>query len=118
MLYYEYAGDVGDNMDSKHTSNTVEQSQASSATQYAMPTKANWRQARPPKPADAKQDLDLQAGAAFLAGVVHLFCACMTRFMQQNVFSGDTTTSDSSAPMQHTSTWVCFDFTCVTLAMQ
>lgn len=56
------------------TSNTVEQSQASSATQYAMPAKANWRQARPPKPADTKQeqpDPDLQAGAAFLAGAVN-----------------------------------------------
>lgn len=81
MPYCESAGDVGDNMGSKHASNTIEQSQVSSASQNAMPTKANWRQARPPKPADIEQeqpDPDLQAGAAFLAGVVYLFCACKT----------------------------------------
>ena len=70
----ECAGNVGDNMGLTHSSHTVEQLQASSTTQYAMPTKANWRQARPPKPADIKQeqpDPDLQAGAAFLAGVAY-----------------------------------------------
>ncbi|KAL3145363.1 hypothetical protein ABBQ38_001617 [Trebouxia sp. C0009 RCD-2024] len=65
------SGDVGDNMGSPHSSKPVEQSQASSATQYALPAKANWRQARPPKAVSVKQEQpepDLQAGAAFLAG--------------------------------------------------
>lgn len=49
------------------------QSQLSSATQHVPHAKANWRQARPPKAADMKQeqqDNDLQSGAAFLAGIV------------------------------------------------
>lgn len=66
------AGTVADNM----TEGTKEsQSQVSSATQHVPLAKANWRQARPPKAADVKQeqqdqDHDLQSGAAFLAGIV------------------------------------------------
>ena len=49
------------------------QCQVSSATQHVAHAKANWRQARPPKAADVKQeqpDPDLQNGAAFIAGTV------------------------------------------------
>ena len=49
------------------------QSQLSSATQHVTHAKTNWRQARPPKNADVKQeqpDPDLQNGAAFIAGIV------------------------------------------------
>ena len=49
------------------------QSQLSSATQHVTHSKANWRQARPPKAADVKQeqpDPDLQNRAAFIAGTV------------------------------------------------
>lgn len=62
------SGPVDDSMAGgpKHDS----QSQVSSATQHVAHAKANWRQARPPKASDIKQeasDLDLQAGAALLA---------------------------------------------------
>ncbi len=53
------------------------QSQLSSATQHVPAAKANWRQARPPKGAEVKQeqpDPDLQAGAAFLAGAACKIC--------------------------------------------
>ena len=65
------AGPVDDSMAGgpKHDS----QSQVSSATQHVAHAKANWRQARPPKASDIKQeasDLDLQAGAALLAGII------------------------------------------------
>ncbi len=49
------------------------QSQLSSATQHVTHAKANWRQARPPKAVDVKQeqpDPDLQNGAEFVAGTV------------------------------------------------
>ena len=66
------AGDVGDNMGGAQSSRGVQASQASSATQQAVPAKASWRQARPPKDAKLKQeesDPDLKAGAAYLAGL-------------------------------------------------
>ena len=64
------AGTVADNMTEVMKES---QSQLSSATQHVPLAKANWRQARPPKAADMKQeqqDHDLQTGAAFLAGIV------------------------------------------------
>ena len=65
---YAIAGNVADNMAEGYKDS---RSQLSSATQHVMHAKANWRQARPPKAADVKQeqpDPDLQNGAAFIAG--------------------------------------------------
>jgi len=65
-----FAGNVADNMAEGYKDS---QSQLSSATQHVTHAKANWRQARPPKAADVKQeqpDPDLQNGAAFIAGTV------------------------------------------------
>ena len=67
----EIAGNVADNMAEGYKDS---QSQLSSATQHVTHAKANWRQARPPKAADVKQeqpDPDLQNGAAFIAGTVN-----------------------------------------------
>lgn len=63
------SGNVADNMAEGYKDS---QSQLSSATQHVTHAKANWRQARPPKAADVKQeqpDPDLQNGAAFIAGM-------------------------------------------------
>ncbi len=59
------------------------QSQLSSATQHVTHAKANWRQARPPKAVDVKQeqpDPDLQNGAAFIAGSVSDLLIPVNRF--------------------------------------
>ena len=68
-------GNVGDNMGDAPASKAVEHLPTLPAAQQATPAKANWRQARPPKAASIKQeqpDPDLQARAAFLAGMLCL----------------------------------------------
>ncbi|DBA86667.1 TPA: hypothetical protein ACH3X1_005128 [Trebouxia sp. C0004] len=63
------SGNVADNMAEGYKDS---QSQLSSVTQHVTHAKANWRQARPPKAADVKQeqpDPDLQNRAAFIAGM-------------------------------------------------